>query len=276
MVDYRHYRAIPGSCAGHGMSLARAAAAVRARISATPEIVIILGSGLARVRHAVSQPIVVEGSAVPGFPPTTVDGHRERLVFGSLGGRRVMVVQGRVHLYEGAHPDKATFSVQLGHELGARRAVLTCSAGGISAACAPGNVMLIRDHIRAGLPRLAPTGVRPVYDQAWGARLADAAQREGSRLAKGTYLWTLGPCFETPAEIRSFARMGADAVGMSTVPEAMMAAGLGMTVLGLALITNPAAGLAGASLSHEEVLSSGRRAARAMGRLVELAAQVAA
>ncbi len=258
------------------MSLARAAAAVRARISAAPEIVIILGSGLARVAHAVGQSIMVDGRAVPGFPSTTVAGHRARLVFGSLGGRHVMVIQGRVHLYEGAHPDEATFSVRLGHELGARRAVLTCSAGGIGAACAPGSVMLIRDHLRAGLPRLAPTSVRPVYDGPWGARLAEAALREGIRLAEGTYLWTLGPCFETPAEIRCFARMGADAVGMSTVPEAIMAAGLGMDVLGLALITNPAAGLASASLSHEEVLSSGRRAARTMGRLVELAAQIAA
>ena len=254
------------------MSVARAAAALGRRISAAPEIVIILGSGLARVAAAVAQPIVVDGRDVDGFPATGVRGHRARLVFGRLGGRRVMAIQGRVHLYEGARPGEVVYVVRLGHELGASRLVLTCSAGGIGAACEPGTVMLIRDHLRAGLQRLAPTGARPVYDHSWGTRLREAALREGRRLAQGTYLWTLGPCFETPAEIRNFAHMGADAVGMSTVPEAMTAASLGMHVLGLALIANRAAGLGSASLSHEEVLASARRAAPSMERLVELAA----
>lgn len=256
--------------------MARAAAALGRRISTPPEILIILGSGLARVAAAVAQPMVVDGKDVAGFPSTGVPGHRARLVFGGLGGRRVMVIQGRIHLYEGATPGEVTYGVRLAHKLGARRLVVTCSAGGISRVCAPRTVMLIRDHLRAGLRWLAPGGAQPVYDRGWGARLREAALREGRSLAEGTYLWTLGPCFETPAEIRSFARMGADAVGMSTVPEAMMAASLGMHVLGLALIANPAAGLGSASLSHEEVLASGRRAAPAMERLVELAAELCA
>jgi purine-nucleoside phosphorylase len=248
--------------------LDEAVAAVRAHTDARPEIALVLGSGLGALADEAEDAVAVPTEAIPGYPRSTVVGHAGRLVFGRLEGREVLFVQGRAHYYEGHAMDAVTFPVRLAHALGARRLLLTNAAGGVNPAFGPGTLMLITDHLNlafAGPLRLfdaADERVGPFrgtpYDEAW----LDEAERValGLRVAyrKGVYVWTSGPSYETPAEIRYFARAGADAVGMSTVPEALQGAALGMRVLGLSTITNPAAGLSAAPLDHAEVLEVGR------------------
>jgi purine-nucleoside phosphorylase len=248
--------------------LRRATHAIRQHTDAQPEIVLILGSGLGALAEEASDSVVVATADVPGYPRSTVEGHEGRLVFGKFGGRQVLFVQGRVHLYEGHSPDSLTIPVRLAHALGARRLLVTNAAGGLNAAWVPGTLMFITDHInlafaspltgpaRDGEPRF-PDMSSP-YDREWLDRAERHALERGIATRRGVYLWTRGPSYETPAEIRFFRRIGADAVGMSTVPEVIQAVALGMRVLGISAITNLAAGLSGDPLDHEEVLEVGR------------------
>ncbi|MDX1546043.1 MAG: purine-nucleoside phosphorylase, partial [Rhodothermales bacterium] len=252
-----------------------AVAAVREREARVPELALVLGSGLGGLADAADAAHALSTAELPGYPRSSVEGHRGRLVFGRLAGRDVVFVQGRVHLYEG-HPVRAlTFPVRLAHALGARRLLVTNAAGGINPAFGPGTLMFISDHLNAagagplarsaGLPAGAPPGLpgrlpglHAPYDPAWLDRAEAVALRLKIRTRRGVYVWAGGPSYETPAEVRMFARMGADAVGMSTVPEVVQARLLGMRVLGLSTITNPAAGLGGELLAHEDVLAVGR------------------
>lgn len=249
----------------------RAAEALRRRLAMAPAVALVLGSGLGDLAKAVEGSIVVPTSEIEGYPAATVPGHRGRLLFGRLEGVQLVIVQGRVHLYEGYTASQVAYPARLVHALGVRRLVLTNAAGGINPTFRPGTLMFITDHINlAGAPFSLPAGVAtpPLgartraaaspYDVEWTLGVEKAALRCGIETRRGTYVWTRGPSYETKAEIAAFRRLGADAVGMSTVPEVLQAAALRMDVLGISTITNPAAGLGGTALSHEDVLAVGR------------------
>lgn len=252
--------------------------AVRQHTDAEPDLVLILGSGLGALADDAEGAVTIPTAEVPGYPRSTVPGHAGRLVFGRLEGRSVLFVQGRVHLYEGHEPAALTFPVRLAHALGAQKLLVTNAAGGIDPTMGPGTLMFITDHMnlafasplsgppRPGEPRW-PDMAAP-YDPDWLDRAEALALDRGIPTRRGVYLWTRGPSYETPAEIRFFRRIGADAVGMSTVPEVIQAAALGMPVLGISAITNAAAGLNAAPLNHEEVMEVGRQVQSRFATLV--------
>ncbi len=250
-------------------SLDAAVAAVRQHTDATPDLVLILGSGLGALADEIEDAVAIPTEDIPGYPRSTVAGHAGRLVFGQFEGKSVLVVQGRVHLYEGHAPSVLGFPVRLAHALGAQRLLVTNAAGGIDPTMGPGTLMFITDHlnlafvspmsgpVREGEPRW-PDLAEP-YNEAWLDRAEALALQHGIPTRRGAYLWTTGPSYETPAEIRFFRTIGADAVGMSTVPEVIQATALGMSTLGISAITNAAAGLNAEPLNHEEVMEVGRQ-----------------
>jgi purine-nucleoside phosphorylase len=248
--------------------LAAAVAAVRARTAVAPELALVLGSGLGGLAGAIEGAVAIPADAVPGYPRSTVEGHAGQLVFGRLAGRAVLCVQGRVHLYEGHPPRALGFPVRLAHALGARRLLLTNAAGGLNPAWPPGTFMLVTDHLALAFasPLAGPVGegearfadLSAPYDPDWMALAEGAVGNRNLTVRRGVYVWTAGPAYETPAEVRFFRQIGGDAVGMSTVPEAIQAAALGMKVLAISTITNLAAGLRPAPIRHDEVLAVGR------------------
>ena len=249
-------------------SLDAAVAVVRRHTDAVPDLVLILGSGLGALADEADDAVAIPTSELPGYPRSTVAGHAGRLVFGTLEGRSVLVVQGRVHLYEGWKPSALGFPVRLAHALGAGKLVVTNAAGGIDPTMGPGTLMFITDHLNLAFASPMSGPVRPgeprwpdlaaPYTPAWLDRAEALALERGIPTRRGVYLWTSGPSYETPAEIRFFRTIGADAVGMSTVPEVIQAAALGMPVLGISAITNAAAGLNASPLNHDEVMAVGR------------------
>jgi len=247
---------------------------VQERVGITPRIGLILGSGLSHLADVLSDPIIIPSSDIPGYPGSTVEGHTGQLVFGALEGVPVVFVQGRLHVYEGHSVHDATFPVRLLAALGVQRMVVTNAAGGIHPECVPGTLMWITDHISfafrqvPGSPEAAHTRSGSPYDPEWTARGQQLARNLGVATREGTYLWTLGPSYETKAEIRMFAWMGADAVGMSTVPEVIVARNHGMRVVGISTITNFAAGLGQETLDHQEVLEVGRQVRDDLQRLI--------
>ena len=250
-----------------------------------PEVGIILGSGFGEFAERVENPVAVAYAEIPHFPRSTVVGHAGRLVLGQIGGTAVAVMQGRVHAYEGYAVSDVVFPTRVLGLLGCRTLVVTNAAGGISPAYRTGQLVLISDHINftgtnAALgpnePRFgmrAGAGER-FFDMgsAYSPRLRGlaraAAARHGLDLPEGVYLAVLGPSFETPAEIRAFRTLGADLVGMSTVHEVIVARHMGLEVLGISLVTNPAAGLAAEPIDHNEVMEIGRRSVARFGALV--------
>ena len=275
--------------------VAEAAAFVADRLGApAPRIGMVLGSGLGAVAEAVADPVVVPYGEIPHFPQSTVEGHCGRLVAGRLNGVPVAVMQGRVHFYEGYTPQQVTFPMRVLGALGVRAVVLTNAAGGIADGYQRGQLVLLADHINqmgwnplygANEPRFgfcAGAGLR-FFDmtEAYSLRMRglarEAALEEGFALDEGVYLATPGPSFETPAEIRAFRTLGATLVGMSTVPETIVARHMGMEVLGISCVTNLAAGLSPTPLSHEEVSETGRNVERRLaGLLARLAPKMAA
>lgn len=228
---------------------------------ATPEYLLILGSGLGSLAETVTKGIALSTKNIPGYPISTVAGHKGRLVFGELEGKQVMVVQGRIHVYEGYTAYEAAFPVRLASALGATKFIVTNAAGGIHPSFSPGTLMIISNHINLAteppeIPHPGPPNVSP-YDSAWINQILDLTKEEVS-LKKGVYLWTKGPAYETKSEIKAFAELGADAVGMSTVPEVTQAHTLGLKTLGISTITNHAAGLGSSLLKHEDVLEVGK------------------
>lgn len=251
---------------------------LRGRLQAQPSVALVLGSGLGALADAVAEPVVVPYAEIPGFAPTTVAGHAGRLVAGTLEGVDVVVFQGRYHAYEGHDPADLATPVRTAAALGAATLIVTCAAGGVTRRLAPGTLMRIRDHLnlmgrnplvgpaRQGEPRFPD--MTDAYDPALGERAAAAAEALGIELAEGVYAAMLGPSYETPAEITMLERLGADAVGMSTVPEVIAARAAGLRVLGIALITNAAAGVAEGPLDHDEVMAAGAEAADHFQRLI--------
>jgi purine-nucleoside phosphorylase len=254
-----------------------AAAFLRGKLGRlSPRIGIVLGSGLGAVAEAVADPIYVPYGTIPHFPQSTVEGHSGRIVAGLLGGVPVIMMQGRVHFYEGYTPQQVTFPMRVLGRLGLETVVLTNAAGGINANYQIGDLVLLSDHINAlGFnPLIGPneprfgdgkkTGLR-FFDmtEAYSVELRSLAQNvaraEGFALHEGVYLATTGPSFETPAEIRAFRTLGADLVGMSTVPETIVARHMGIRVLGISCVTNLAAGISATQLSHQEVFEAGSK-----------------
>jgi xanthosine phosphorylase len=257
-----------------------AAAAIRARAGGlAPRAALVLGSGLGSIADRIARPIAIGYDEIPGFPRPSVEGHVGRLVLGELGGLPVACLQGRVHLYEGAAPRDLRHYIRTLKVLGCEVLVLTNAAGSLRREAGAGSLMLITDHINlqpvnplAG-PNDDEFGPRfpdldEAYDAALRAQLHAAARDSGLTLHDGVYLALLGPSFETPAEIRAYARLGADAVGMSTVPEAIVARHCGLRVAALSAITNLAVGLGDTPLSHEQTLAVAKQCAGDMQRLL--------
>ena len=238
------------------------------------EVAIIAGSGLGGLADAVTNATVVPYTKIRGFPKSAVAGHAGQLVVGSLAGKRVAVFCGRVHLYEGHSAATVAMPVKVAHELGARLLVVTNAAGGVNPRFRPGDLMLLEDHLNymGANPLVGVPGAFVDLTEAYSRRLRRVAlavaKRHRLALRRGVYAAVLGPSYETPAEVRALRRLGADAVGMSTVPEVIAARHLGLEVLGISCITNRAAGLAGKQLSHAEVLATGKLAGAKLTRLL--------
>ena len=247
-----------------------AAAAVRSRCGALPETAIVLGSGLGDFADTLLDAVATPYTELPHWPASNVIGHAGRLVIGNVGGTRVAALSGRVHFYEGHDLATVVFATRVMGRLGVRRLILTNAAGGINTGFAQGALMIIDDHINmlGSNPLVGPNderfGVRfPDMSEVYSARLRriadDAARARGIPVSHGVYVAVHGPSYETPAEIRFFRTIGADAVGMSTVPEAIAARHMGIEVLGISCITNMAAGVLPQPLVHDEVMETARR-----------------
>lgn len=278
--SFEAQRASPGAA-----EAARAAGVIRDRIKTvtghdleTPVCGIVLGSGLGGLANRIENATRIAFADIPGFPAATVVGHAGQLIVGTLGRRPIAALAGRLHLYEGHSANLAGFPVRLLHALGAPVYLASNAAGGIRRTFRPGDLMLIADHLNLMYRNPLTGQVEPgderfpdmsaPYDLALMELIRGAARSLGVPLQEGVYCGLLGPTYETPAEVRMLEKLGADAVGMSTVPEVIVARALGMRVAAVSLITNPAAGLALAPLNHAEVLEVGQHAAEAFESLV--------
>jgi len=245
------------------------------------DVALILGSGLGIMAEEIENPVVIPYDEIPHFPQSTVEGHKGQFVIGELQGKRVMAMQGRVHFYEGYPMAQVTFPVRIFQALGIKTLFLTNAAGGVNVDYLPGDLMIIKDHINFAFdnPLMGPNeetlGPRfPDTSRTYSKSLIKIARSSGKHLGmalkEGVYLFNTGPTYETPAEIRMARILGADAVGMSTVPEAIAAAHSGMKVMGISLITNMAAGILDQPLSHAEVVETADRVKQVFIQLVKL------
>lgn len=258
---------------------AEAAAGILRRSKLRPTLAIQLGSGFQNVIKRCTVVMQVPYAAIPGFPSLSVPGHEGRLVLGYLAKTPVVVLCGRAHYYEGRSLQEITFPIRVLAEMGIKAVLLTCAAGGINTSHRPGDFMCVTDHINflgdnplrgavaAGRRRFID--MSEAYSRTLRRLLTAAAEEEEIRLHHGVYMAVCGPSFETPAEIRACAFLGADAIGMSTVPEVIVARQCGLKVAALCCITNAAAGRAKAPLSHAEVIETGQRVAPQASALIE-------
>lgn len=252
---------------------------IKGRVNINPEIAIILGSGLGNLANVIEDKIEIEYKDIPNFPVSTVPGHAGRLIFGKLADKEVLAMQGRFHIYEGYAPQCVVFPVRVFKKLGVESLFVTNAAGAVNKDFKAGQLMIIEDHISF----FCPSPLRGSNDDEFGSRFPSMsscydkdyikkalsiAQRNGMDVAKGVYCYCQGPMFETPAEIKAIRILGADAVGMSTVPEVITAVHAGMKVLGISCITNMAAGILDVPLSHEEVLEAGKKVENVFSRYV--------
>jgi purine-nucleoside phosphorylase len=264
----------------------KAAEFLMERIATAPRMAIVLGSGLGALADELENPVVIPYVQIPGFPSSTAPGHAGRLVCGTLAGKSVIAMQGRFHYYEGYTMDKVVFPVRVFRAMGVQRILLTNACGGANPGFSPGEFMVIRDHINLSgqNPCIGPNDeslgqrffdMSRTYSPSLRALAHEAGRNLGMKLHEGVYAWFTGPSFETPAEIRMAQVLGADAVGMSTVPEAIAAAHCGLEILGISCITNMAAGMLDQPITSEEVLaiSAARRPefTALVRRIVELA-----
>lgn len=258
---------------------ALAASVLRARLGGlSPRVAVTLGSGLSGLADAVEDAVRVPYSELPGFPQSGVSGHAGAVVAGRLDGVPVVMLAGREHYYERGRADAMRGAIEALAGIGVATLVLTNAAGSLRDEIAPGEVMLIEDHIALGPNPLVgePSDSRFVnmvgaYDPALRELLRGAAERAGVALHTGTYMWFTGPSFETPAEIRMALAMGADAVGMSTVPECILARHAGLRVAAASVITNYGAGMTGAGLSHEETKAMAPRGGETLAAILRAA-----
>ena len=253
---------------------------LRSRTSHRPETAIVLGSGLDALMEKVQNTDVIPYNEIPGFPESHVPGHAARMIFGDLCGLEVALMCGRFHFYEGHTMKQIAFPVFALHAMEIQNLIVTNACGGINEKFTPGDLMLITDHINltGNNPLIGPNDERfgprfpdmtEVYDLDMQQRAREKAEALHIPLREGVYALFPGPCFETAAEIRAFRTLGADAIGMSTVPETTAAKYLGMKVLGISCITNMATGIAKTKHSHEAVLETARRSSDRLCTLIE-------
>lgn len=254
---------------------------LESRVRTRPEIAIVLGSGLGPMADEVENQTVIPYEEIPGWPRSTAQGHAGKLIFGTLEGRNVVVMSGRAHYYEGHPIEKVVLGVRVLARFGARKVILTNAAGGINLTYHRGSLVLITDHInlQGTNPLLGPNddtlGPRfPDMTFCYSPRLRELADEQarhaGIPLQHGVYACLAGPTYETPAEIRYLRIIGADLVGMSTVPEAIALNHMGAEVLAFSCVTNMAAGVTNESINHEEVLETGRQVREQFSRLIRV------
>jgi len=264
---------------GRGHELAVAAATVlREKIGDPPKILLVLGSGLGDLKDRVEYPVEVSFDELPGFPAARVEGHAGKYLCGTIEGVRVLVQAGRLHAYEGHPTELVVLPTRIAVELGIEVLVLTNAAGGIHRQLDGGSLMLIEHHnnLLGSNPltgavqgdELRFPDMSEPYDPELRALARDAAMKEGIPLIEGTYVAVLGPSYETPAEVRMLRTMGADAVGMSTVPETIVARASGLRVLGFSMVTNKGSGLSLETLDHADVVEGGRRAGKELEKIL--------
>jgi purine-nucleoside phosphorylase len=253
---------------------------IKQKIGKTPQIAIILGSGLGALVNEIKESLEIDYNDIPGFPVTTVEGHEGKLVFGKIGDKYILAMKGRFHYYEGYDVSKVVFAIRVFKFMGINNLIVTNAAGGINKDFNPGDLMIIKDHIGFFAPsalrgkNINEFGVRfPDMSKAYNGELIqlckDAASKEGINVREGVYIFAKGPMYETPAEIRAMSILGADAVGMSTVPEVTVANHAGMNILGISCITNMAAGILDEPLSHEGVMEVAKIAEKNFVSLVK-------
>jgi purine-nucleoside phosphorylase len=257
-----------------------AAQRIRERSNVAPKIGLILGSGLGAYANGFEKSVAIDYADIPHFPRSHVAGHKGRLILGERAGTTCVAMQGRVHMYEGHDAQTVAFPARVLVALGARILIVTNAAGGLNPAWKPGTLMLIRDHV----DMLRDHALRGANDERLGPRFPDmtkayapelralvkqAAAHEQIALEEGVYVAMPGPTYETPAEVKMLQTIGADATGMSTVPEVVVARHMGARVIGISCITNQAAGITGAELSHEEVTETATRVRVTFERLLD-------
>lgn len=254
---------------------------IRQRTDLVPEVGMILGSGLGDYADRIENPVKIPYQDIPNFPVSTVAGHTGQFVLGNRNGKTVIAMQGRIHYYEGYTQRQITLPVRIMKRLGIRNMLLTNASGGVNLSFAPGTLMMISDHINysGSNPLLGPNfeidgprfpDMSRVYPKELRDKLRQCAAREGIALQEGVYMMFSGPCYETPAEVRMARTLGADAVGMSTVPEGIVCAHCGIPVLGISCITNYAAGILDQPLSHQEVVETAARVKDTFVQVVDL------
>jgi purine-nucleoside phosphorylase len=266
--------------------LAYALAWVRGKTDLAPRVGVVLGSGLSAFAERLAAATVIPYREIPEFPVSTVEGHPGRLVVGELpapgGAVPVAVMQGRVHGYEGWNAEEVAFGARLLCRLGVRALLLTNASGAVNPDLAPGDLVLVTDHLNlsGSNPLTGPNDARlgprfpdlgDAYHPGLGDLLEAAARRAGVALKRGVYACMAGPSYETPAEIRMLRALGADLVGMSTVPEVIAARHMGVPACAVAMVSNMAAGIGGGPLSHAEVTAAGERVRETLGRLLAAA-----
>ncbi|MGE4271637.1 MAG: purine-nucleoside phosphorylase [Desulfitobacterium sp.] len=261
-------------------SLSEARRSIMERVNIEPQMGIILGSGLGGFVDLIENPVAIPYHEIPHFPTSTVEGHKGQLVFGKVLGKPVVAMQGRFHFYEGYSMQEVTFPVRVMQALGVTGLIVTNAAGGINPGYRPGDLILIKDHINmmgdnplrgANLSNLGPRfpDLSEGYDLEWRQRALAIAREVGIFPQEGVYAAMSGPSYESPAEIRFLRTVGADLVGMSTVPEVIVANHGGMRVLGISCVTNMAAGILSQRLSHAEVMETAQRIEKQFVRFVQ-------
>ena len=270
---------MPDGPAGFAARLDLLEARVRRDSSLVPALGLVLGSGLGGVADEIADPVALPFAEMPGWPAPSAPGHRGRLILGSLRGLPVACLQGRLHMYEGLSAATVVEPVLLMRRLGARTLLLTNAAGGVNPAFGAGTLMAITDHLNltgqtpllgANDESLGPRfpDLTDAWDPGLRSRLLVSAKAEGVTLEQGIYAGLLGPSYETPAEVRMLRTLGADAVGMSTVMEAIAARWAGMRLCGVSLVTNAGAGLSATPLTHQEVLEAANEAGPRLARVI--------
>lgn len=250
------------------------------KIGLIPEIALILGSGLGDMAEEAEDKKIIDYKDIPNFPVSTVQGHKGRLVFGKMRGKNVAFMQGRFHYYEGYRMEDVVFPVWVFRALGVKKLIVTNAAGGVNTSYKPGDLMLIKGHINYtnNNPLIGPNieefGPRfPDMSEAYSKELTEVVMKSAAanniKLQEGTYIYLTGPSYETPAEIRAFRILGADAVGMSTVPEVIAANHCGIKVAGISCITNMAAGILDKPLNHKEVMETADRVKENFSKLIK-------
>lgn len=256
-----------------------AARTIRARVGEDVRIAVVLGSGLGLFANQIQDGVAISFEEIPGFAPATVEGHAGRLVVGKVEEVPIAVMEGRLHFYEGYSLEEVTFPVRVLGVLGIKALVLTNAAGAVNSAFEQGSLMIVSDHLNllganplrgANDERCGPRfpDMSAIYSQEYAEIAADVARGMNLKLQQGVYAALPGPSYETPAEIRMLQTLGADAVGMSTVPEAIVASHMGMQVLCLSHITNMAAGVSANPINHREVIEAGERIGETLARLL--------